>query len=74
MDNPCYDSKTHKSCSRRCGACQLSCPEWKKYMEKRSEDYENRKKKYEFDTLDYGYKQSTYKRLKNLCCSKRRCD
>ena len=42
IKNPCYDPETKTDCPRRCGGCQLTCPEWKAYTEERDEEYRHR--------------------------------
>lgn len=39
---PCYDEATRTDCPRRCGGCQVGCPDWALYLEKRSELYKKR--------------------------------
>jgi hypothetical protein len=39
---PCYDRKTKTDCPRRCGGCQVDCPDWKDYCEERQKVYDKR--------------------------------
>lgn len=43
LESPCYDVKTKTDCPRRCGGCQINCPEWKAYEVKREELYRQRR-------------------------------
>lgn len=45
MTPPCRDRKTNADCPRRHVGCAVTCPEWAKYVESRSVDYEDRKRK-----------------------------
>lgn len=42
LESPCYDRKTKTDCPRRCGGCQVDCPEWKAYCEERQKIYDKR--------------------------------
>lgn len=37
--NPCYDAINKIDCPRRSANCSVTCPEWKKYIEERNENY-----------------------------------
>lgn len=37
--NPCYDEKTHTSCSDRRAGCGGTCEKWAAYVEKRNKEY-----------------------------------
>lgn len=51
IDNPCYDSETKTDCPRRCGGCQVDCPEWKEYEAKRAELYRQRAVQYRANSI-----------------------
>lgn len=51
LENPCYDTKTKTDCPRRCGGCQLNCPEWKAYEVKRAELYRKRTVQYQANSV-----------------------
>lgn len=45
MKSPCFNTSSRTDCPRRHVGCAATCPEWAKYVESRSVDYEDRKRK-----------------------------
>lgn len=43
LKSPCYDASTKTDCPRRCGGCQVNCPDWDAYLKARDEEYKRRK-------------------------------
>lgn len=60
LQSPCYDPATKTDCPRRCGGCQLKCPEWKAYEAERAELYRQRTIQYEANVVINKYKSDAF--------------
>lgn len=74
LESPCYDTKTKTDCPRRCGGCQINCPEWKAYEVERAELYRKRTVQYNVNSIIVEKKYEAHtkyvkkqQRLKRMC-------
>ena len=62
IKNPCYDTKTKTSCSKRCAGCATTCKDWKLYEADRNSRYGNNSDNVEVYEWDRAIR---LKRMKN---------
>lgn len=62
-DQPCK-----KDCPRRSAWCGATCPDWQKYVKERDAEYEERKRRFDFE----GCKRVVIERAEHTLWLKRR--